>query len=50
MFIVFPDSVLSFAGGAYKINGIIGFPVIEQLQEVRIDKAGFIEVLPGGRR
>ncbi|MDF2188974.1 retropepsin-like aspartic protease [Paraflavitalea sp. CAU 1676] len=44
VFIVFPDSVLSFAGGAYKINGIIGFPVIEQLQEVRIDKAGFIEV------
>lgn len=44
VFIVFPDSVLSFAGGAYKINGIIGFPVIEQLQEVRIDKKGFIEV------
>jgi predicted aspartyl protease len=44
VFIVFPDSVLSFAGGAYTINGIIGFPVIEQLQEVRIHKAGFIEV------
>lgn len=44
VFMVFPDSVLTFAGGAYKINGIIGFPVIEQLQEVRIDKAGFITV------
>lgn len=44
VFIVFPDSVLSFAGGAYTINGIIGFPVIEQMQEVRIDKAGYIEV------
>ncbi|NII28695.1 hypothetical protein HB364_26680 [Pseudoflavitalea sp. X16] len=44
VFIVFPDSALSFAGGAYKINGIIGFPVIEQLQEVRIDKGGFITV------
>ncbi|MBO9565940.1 MAG: retropepsin-like domain-containing protein [Niastella sp.] len=44
VFIVFPDSVLTFAGGAYKINGIIGFPVIEQLQEVRIDKTGFITI------
>jgi predicted aspartyl protease len=44
VFIVFPDSTLSFAGGAYKIRGIIGYPVIEQLQEVRIDKAGFISV------
>lgn len=44
VFIVFPDSALSFAGGAYKIRGIIGFPVIEQLQEVRIDKTGFITV------
>jgi predicted aspartyl protease len=44
VFIVFPDSVLSFAGGAYKIRGIIGFPVIEQLQEVRIDRTGFITV------
>lgn len=44
VFIVFPDSILSFANGAYRINGIIGFPVIEQMQEVRIDRAGFIEV------
>lgn len=44
VFIVFPDSVLTFAGGAYKIRGIIGFPVIEQLQEVRIAKNGFITI------
>lgn len=44
VFIVFPDSVLSFGNGAYQIRGIIGFPVIEQLQEVHIDKAGFIAI------
>jgi len=44
VFIVFPDSVLTFGGGAYKIRGIIGFPVIEQLQEVRIDKSGVMTV------
>jgi hypothetical protein len=38
VFMVFPDSALSFAHGLYTIKGIIGFPVIEQLQEVRIYK------------
>jgi predicted aspartyl protease len=38
VFMVFPDSALSFARGVYTIKGIIGFPVIEQLQEVRINK------------
>jgi Predicted aspartyl protease len=38
VFMVFPDSALSFAQGRYAINGIIGFPVIEQLQEVHINK------------
>jgi predicted aspartyl protease len=28
VFLVFPDSALSFGGGVYKINGIIGFPII----------------------
>ncbi|WP_439879609.1 aspartyl protease family protein [Pontibacter sp. MBLB2868] len=28
VFLVFPDSSLSFGGGVYKINGIIGFPII----------------------
>lgn len=34
VFMVFPDSALIF--GPYKINGIIGFPVIEQMGEIRI--------------
>ena len=38
VFMVFPDSALSFAHGLYTIKGIIGFPIIEQLQEVHIDK------------
>ncbi|MCS3797014.1 aspartyl protease family protein [Niastella sp. OAS944] len=38
VFMVFPDSALSFARGVYTIKGIIGFPIIEQLQEVRISK------------
>jgi predicted aspartyl protease len=38
VFMIFPDSALSFARGLYTINGILGFPVIEQLQEVRFDK------------
>ncbi|MBS1563978.1 MAG: retropepsin-like domain-containing protein [Bacteroidetes bacterium] len=44
VFIVFPDSALSFANGAYKINAILGFPVIEQLREIHIrqDKTMFI--------
>jgi predicted aspartyl protease len=38
VFMVFPDSALSFGRGVYTIKGIIGFPVIEQLQEIRINK------------
>lgn len=38
VFMVFPDSALSFARGVYTIKGIIGFPIIEQLQEIRINK------------
>ncbi|MFL5746557.1 MAG: TIGR02281 family clan AA aspartic protease [Niastella sp.] len=38
VFMIFPDSSLSFARGQYKIKGILGFPIIEQLQEIHIDK------------
>jgi len=38
VFMVFPDSALSFARGFYTIKGIIGFPIIEQLQEIHINK------------
>ena len=38
VFLIFPDSALSFAGGAYKINGIIGLPIIKDFNEVIISK------------
>jgi predicted aspartyl protease len=38
LFLIFPDSALSFAGGAYKINGIIGLPIIKALEEISIGK------------
>jgi hypothetical protein len=44
VFMIFPDSALSIGGGVYKIKGIIGFPIIEQLQEVRISKNNTITV------
>lgn len=34
IFLVFPDSSLTFGGGAYKINGIIGFPVIREMHKL----------------
>jgi predicted aspartyl protease len=34
LFLVFPDSALSFAGGAYTIKGIVGFPVIKEMGEL----------------
>jgi predicted aspartyl protease len=36
VFLVFPDSLLSFAGGAYVIRGVIGFPIMNELQEIII--------------
>ncbi len=38
VFLVFPDSALSFAGGAYKINAIIGFPVAKELGEMVFER------------
>jgi hypothetical protein len=35
-FLVFKDEALTFAGGAYKINGIIGFPVAKELGSITI--------------
>ena len=37
-FIVFPDSVLSFANGAYVIRGVIGFPIMRALGELIFQK------------
>lgn len=44
VFLVMPDSALSFAGGKYNIQGIIGFPVIASMKEVRINKAGYMDI------
>ena len=33
-FIVFPDSLLTFANGLYRINGVIGFPIIMRFESI----------------
>jgi len=38
LFLVMPDESLSFAGGLYVINGIIGLPVIKEMKELHIRK------------
>lgn len=39
LFLVMPDESLSFAGGLYVINGIIGLPVIQEMKELHIRKS-----------
>ncbi len=34
LFLVLPDESLTFGGGVYVINGIIGFPVIKEMKEI----------------
>ncbi|MBK9226241.1 MAG: hypothetical protein IPL67_04060 [Ignavibacteria bacterium] len=36
LFLVLPDEALSFGGGVYVINGIIGFPVIKEMKEIHL--------------
>ena len=38
VFLVMPDSSLSFAGGAYTIPGILGFPVISQMERISVEE------------
>jgi clan AA aspartic protease (TIGR02281 family) len=42
VFIVFPDSALSFGNGSYKIKGIIGFPIMYAFQEFIIKDNKFL--------
>jgi hypothetical protein len=42
VFIVFPDSALSFANGIYKIRGVIGFPIMYAFQEFIIKDDQFL--------
>ncbi len=44
VFIIFPDEALEFGGGIYKINGILGFPVISQWEEIAIHQEGYLFV------
>ncbi len=43
-FLIIPDEQLSIPEINYYIRGIIGFPVMYQMKEIRIDKAGSIIV------
>lgn len=38
VFLVMPDASLAFAGGAYSIPGIVGFPVISRLERLEVGK------------
>jgi hypothetical protein len=43
VFLVFPDEHLTFADGN-RIPGLVGFPVVEAMQEVRFRRDGVIEI------
>jgi hypothetical protein len=45
VFLVFPDSLLSFVNGAYKIKGVIGFPVMNALKEFTL-KENKVLIIP----
>lgn len=44
VFLIMPDESFDFPQANYSINGILGFPVINALKEVRISKKGTLEV------
>ena len=44
VFLVLPDELLNFPQIDYRINGIIGYPVIEQLKEIKINKNEIISI------
>ncbi len=44
IFLVSPDEQMSFPSINYEIHGIVGFPVIHQMGEIRMHKEGTIEV------
>ena len=39
LFLVLPDEALTFGGGVYVINGIIGFPVIKEMREIQLTES-----------
>jgi predicted aspartyl protease len=49
-FIVFPDSLLTFLNGRYKINGVIGFPIIMRFESILFtDSLIYIPKNPGAK-
>jgi hypothetical protein len=44
VFLVFADSLLSFANGAYVINGVIGFPIMDAFQEMIFEEDKFVTI------
>lgn len=44
VFIIIPDSKLDFPQAGFKINGIIGFPVISAMKEIHLAKDGHLSV------
>lgn len=45
VFLVFPDADLSFANGAYRIEAILGFPLLSQLERLTFARDGNGETL-----
>ena len=43
VFLVFPDEMLTFPGG-HVIEGLVGFPLIEAMGEVRFRRGGILEI------
>ena len=47
LFLVLPDESLTFGGGVYVINGILGFPVIKEMKEIHLtDEELFVPKIP----
>lgn len=44
VFLIMPDEALTFAGGIYKIYGVIGNPVIKAFEEFSIDKKNVMTI------
>jgi predicted aspartyl protease len=51
LFLVVPDDVLTFAGGLYSIDGIIGYPVFREMREIQLsDNELFIPQNPAPKQ
>lgn len=48
VFLVFPNEALAFPQIDYQINGILGFPIIEAMNEIRITRDGRF-IITGGQ-